>query len=55
MGNGELNVSLFGRDYSVSTLFPVVVAQWVRIHLQCRTCRRCEFDPWVGKIPWRRA
>ena len=18
-------------------------------------CRRCEFDPWVGKIPWRRA
>ena len=17
-------------------------------------CRRCEFDPWVGKIPWRR-
>ena len=18
-------------------------------------CRRCRFDPWVGKIPWRRA
>ena len=18
-------------------------------------CRRCEFDPWVGRIPWRRA
>ena len=18
------------------------------------TCRRCRFDPWVGKIPWRR-
>jgi len=17
-------------------------------------CRRCEFDPWIGKIPWRR-
>ena len=17
-------------------------------------CRRCRFDPWVGKIPWRR-
>ena len=17
-------------------------------------CKRCEFDPWVGKIPWRR-
>ena len=21
---------------------------------QCRRCRRCGFDPWVGKIPWRR-
>ena len=23
----------------------------VRIRLQCRRHRRCEFDPWVGKIP----
>ena len=22
---------------------------------QCRRCKRCEFDPWVGKIPWRKA
>ena len=22
---------------------------------QCRRCKRCEFDLWVGKIPWRRA
>ena len=29
-----------------------VVAQLVRIHLQCR---RPGFNPWVGKIPWRRA
>ena len=21
---------------------------------QCRTCRKCEFNPWDGKIPWRR-
>ena len=21
---------------------------------QCRRCRRCKFDPWVGKAPWRR-
>ena len=21
---------------------------------QCRRCKRCEFDPWVKKIPWRR-
>ena len=25
-----------------------------RISLQCRSHRRCGFDPWVGKIPWRR-
>ena len=22
---------------------------------QCRRCKRCGVDPWVGKIPWRRA
>ena len=22
---------------------------------QCRRCKRCGLDPWVGKIPWRRA
>ena len=22
---------------------------------QCRSLRRCRFDPWVWKIPWRRA
>ena len=21
----------------------------------CRRCRRCRFDPWIWKIPWRRA
>ena len=26
-------------------------AQWQWIHMQCR---RPRFDPWVGKIPWRR-
>ena len=26
-----------------------------RILLQCRSLERCRFDPWVGKIPWRRA
>ena len=22
---------------------------------QCRRCKRCRFDPWIRKIPWRRA
>ena len=29
-----------------------LVAQWLRIHLQCR---RLRFSPWVRKIPYRRA
>ena len=29
-----------------------LVAQMVKNHLQCR---RPGFNPWVGKIPWRRA
>ena len=32
-----------------------LMAQRVRIRLQCRTHRRARFDPWIGKIPSRRA
>ena len=28
-----------------------LVAEWQRIHLQCRRGKRYGFDPWVGKIP----
>ena len=28
-----------------------LVAQWLRIHLQCRSCR---FDPWVRNMSWSR-
>ena len=31
------------------------VAKWQRICLQCRSHKRHQFDPWVRKIPWRRA
>ena len=31
-----------------------LVAQWKRICLQCRSCRRHRFNPWVGKILWRK-
>ena len=29
-------------------------AWWLRQQRVCLQCRRLEFDPWVGKIPWRR-
>ena len=27
---------------------------WFRVKESPCQCRRCRFDPWVGKIPWRR-
>ena len=27
---------------------------WYRTCLQCMKCKRCRFNPWVRKIPWRR-
>ena len=36
--------------YSVSSQLPWWL-RWYRIYLQCR---RSEFNPWVGMIPWRR-
>ena len=28
---------------------------WLRLYRIGLQCRRLDFDPWVGKIPWRRA
>ena len=41
-------------------LFPLVKLKYILFAgkepaCQCRRCKRLEFDPWVGKIPWRRA
>ena len=36
------------------SLEKLLMAQWWRIHLQCRRHGRRGLDPWVGKIPWRR-
>ena len=32
------------------------MTEWLKkkTHLQCRRCRRCRLDPWIGKVPWRR-
>ena len=39
----------------IHTLWASLVAQRQKIHLQCRSRLRHGFDPWRGKIPWRRA
>ena len=40
------------KEYTHTHTHTYTVAQMVRIRLQWR---RPRFDPWVGKIPWRRA
>ena len=51
---------------SVLRILQARIMEWVVIYLdgnsrwcsgkesayQCRRCRRCGFEPWVGKIPW---
>ena len=36
---------------------PVIMVWWCQCKepaCQCRRCKRHKFDPWLGKIPWRR-
>ena len=42
--------SPFPPAFSLSPIFP----WWLRGQSVCQQCRRPGFDPWVGKIPWRR-
>ena len=39
-------LSFLARDFGAS--------QWLRDKESTCQCRRCGFDPWVGRIPWRR-
>ena len=36
-------------------IFPVYSIYGLPRRRQCRRRKRCGFNPWVGKIPWRRA
>ena len=31
------------------------ISWWLRGKEPACQCRRCGFDPWIGKIPWRKA
>ena len=42
--------------YKIKSFLPSVIeASLVAQMVKNLHCRRCRFDPWVGKIPWRRA
>ena len=40
-------------NYVLPSLFPGLL-QWLSGKESACQCRRCGFDPWVGKIPWSR-
>ena len=53
-----------GLSRDVETFFIIYLCVWgcfpggasgKKPTCQCRRCKRRGFDPWVGKIPWRRA
>ena len=35
-------------------MYDLIALSWLRQYRICLQCRRCGFNPWVGKIPWRR-
>ena len=46
------------RTRSLGLTYTHGLPQWLSskdFRLQCRKHRRLGFDPWAGKIPWRRA
>ena len=45
----------FGYSYCLLTGFQMVLVVKNLPACQCRRHKRCRFDPWVGKIPWRTA
>ena len=59
-GSGDLILVLLGRGRSCLDIFASGPPRWHSASskeptCQCRRHKRCGFDPWVGKIPWRRA
>ena len=49
----SVSVLMLGLAFLVSSE-PSQGAQWSRLTCQCRRQKRCRFEPWVQKIPWRR-
>ena len=51
----ELNDQLmYCKHYFLIIAFKKGLPWWLRRQRICLQCRRLGFDPWVGKIPWRR-
>ena len=58
------NTKCFGKSFPFQTIIFIhkIISEtlldfnpwWLRWQSICLRCRRPRFDPWVGKIPWRR-
>ena len=62
-GHKELDTNTHQHYPFYSTLLPEIqrhlklifgLPWWLNGKESTRQCRRCEFDPWVGKRPWKR-
>ena len=42
------------QEYWSGLPLPTPLSRWLSAKEFACQCRRCKFDPWVGKIPWRR-
>ena len=55
---GLCRVSVCNVQISLLTCIFIGFSRWLsgkEPACQCRRCKRCGFNPWVGKRPWRRA
>ena len=43
-----------GTNLGYTWIFKFYLHVWLRAYRICLQCRRSRFDPWDGKIPWRR-
>ena len=50
----QISIRIGVGGVGVGVFPPVALASGKKIHLQCRRHKRHRFDPWIGKIPWRR-
>ena len=52
--NGRMDFFLFKGWIVFYCLYKLGLPWWLNGKESICQCRRCRFDPWVGKIPWRR-
>ena len=53
-GHEELDTTERLNNNNNSSLLSFPIFSGKKLGFQCKILKRREFDPWVGKLPWRR-